>query len=117
MKRDYITPRQLEAAKKHTWVVRYLRGVAVAEFIGAAVAVILTTSPAIQVFLLQEMNMAVDTASLVALPISTLLGILAGLAACVLTWGLAMVIDDLHATRMYLEGFILYEDEEARPRS
>ena len=105
-----LYPREYEKANKPSWVVRYLRGIAIIEFIGAFLATFTLSNSSVQIFLRQQFHLAIDTASIVALIVCVVLGIFAGLAACVLTWGLAMAVDDLHAMRQYLEGYNIHEE-------
>lgn len=50
--------------------------------------------------------------TLLALFIGGVIGLAAGLALSLPCWGMAMVIDDLHAMRQYMQGFVVIGDRK-----
>lgn len=99
-----------EADRKH-WVVRWLRYTGYAEII-AAVAVGLFYAYSMLAPMLFPMLGDSTAAIIVSLVLGGIGSLLVGLALTLPVWALAMVIDDLHAMRQYMQGFAVSDRRE-----
>ena len=104
-----IFPIRKEEADKHHWVVRCLR------YYGY----LITTAAMIFGFYVgsgqmsQIILLATEAPKLLVVCVSTLIAGIFGLALGLLVslpfWAISMALDDLHATRQYMQGFVILD--------
>ena len=108
-----IVPIHHDEAQVRHWVVRWLRNIGYAicglsALYGAFFAV--NSSAVI------SMSMSVDSLAwlfhLILLLLGGLIGFVVGLAISLPWWGIALVIDDLHAIRLYAAGYWAFRDDD-----
>lgn len=109
-----IIPIHADAANRRHWVVRTLRYfgfllVILGTIGGTVYARALLTFP-----VAQALNLSLETAQLITIVLGALLSFSASLLVTLPYWGLALVIDDLHALRIYASGFAAYGPEDGR---
>lgn len=112
-----IFPMNRKEADKRHWVVRCLRGYAyliTGLFTVAGFAFGST-------WLAQLLLAAVDWPKLLCVALTTfaggVLGLCLGLLVSLPLWAISMAIDDLHATRLYMQGFVTIGDKDDAPRT
>lgn len=107
-----IFPMKREDADRHHWVVRCLR------YYGY----LITTVGLILGFLIGSENVAQlllqisDWPKFLVVALSTLVfglfGLCLGLLASLPMWAISMALDDMHAMRQYMQGFVVIGDKQ-----
>lgn len=99
----HIKPIYRETANKKHWVVRWLRGIGVFICILGAVFGIIAGSQYARA-LLNRYSYDAEVALTYAL--GGIIGLLAGLAVSLPYWALSLLLDDIHALRIYASGYV-----------
>lgn len=110
-----IMPIHPYTAKDRPWVIVWLRCLGYMIVIAATVAACVLLIPGFTVGIMHGMGVGHDFAATLALVLCALLGFLAGVVASVPLWGLAMLLDDIHAIRMQTAGYAALGGERNTP--
>ena len=104
-----IFPIYRDNAQKRHWIVRWLRYTGFME-VASAVIVGLIYSNNIGAPLVSEiLDVSWETGRFIAVLLGGFLSFVAGLAISLPTWALSLVIDDLHALRVYGQGYVVMD--------
>lgn len=95
-------PRTPEKAEKSHWTIRVIRAFGVLQIIGSALASYVYLRPVIQYSIVSATSMDYDGTVLLSTILSVLIGLGAGCVGSVMTFALAMFLDDVHTIRGYL---------------
>ena len=105
-----VFPLQAETAKKRHWVVRWLRYYSTFEVILAVLVGLFYSYNMLTPMAIQTTGMDPTLCAVLALIIGGLVSFALGLAISLPFWALALVIDDLHALRLYGQGYVVMDD-------
>ena len=105
-----IFPLHRDTADKKHWVVRWLRYTGYLEVIAAVIVGLIYSNNIGAPLIAELLNISWETGRLIAVLLGGFLSFVAGLAISLPTWALALVIDDLHALRVYSQGYVVMDD-------
>ena len=105
-----ITPIAKAQAEKHHWIVKWLRFCGYCIIIASGIIGSDYFGRAIKLLIVRYFVASADFADWFGKLLGALLGMVAGLFLSLSTWGLSLVIDDLHALRIYASGFVTEEE-------
>lgn len=105
-----VFPRHYEEANKRHGLVIALRVIAILQVLAFTGLTLLWSMSALPALLVRYFNLDLPTAQNMAIPLGVAIGIIGGLATSIGTWALALLLDDIHATRLYLGGFNVYDE-------
>lgn len=94
------------AARKH-WVVRWLRYTGYLEVTAAVIVGVFYATTFGTPLLVASFDIDPTLCAIITIILGGFLSFAVGLSITLPTWALAMVIDDLHALRMYNEGYVV----------
>lgn len=113
MKNMNILPMYRIDADRHHWVVKCLR---LYGYIICAIFIIAGFAAGSVFFSYMAMS-AFNISKWVAVPLMTFLGgvigFIAGALFTIPIWGISMLIDDIHALRLYAAGYVTVNEEES----
>ena len=109
-----ITPVSKSQAEKRHWVVKWLRFCGYCIIIAAGIIGSDYIGGGIRIWIIKYFYINAELADWLGKLLGALLGMVAGLFMGLSTWGLALVIDDLHALRIYASGYITEEKTETK---
>ena len=98
-----------EAEKKH-WIVRWLRYTGFIEVSAAVIIGLFYSFNLLTPLILQIVDIDPTLAAIIAMMLGGFVSFVAGLGITLPVWGLALVIDDLHALRIYAGGYVVLGD-------
>lgn len=107
-----VFPRHYEEANKRHGIVIALRVIAILQMVGFMAFALLWSTSTLPGLLVVNQITDAATAQSIALPIGIAIGIFGGFMVTLSTWVLALVVDDLHAMRIYLGGFNVYDQHD-----
>ena len=100
-----------EADKKH-WVVRMLRYFGYLWAVAGVVTGVVYGNNIGAYFLMQTFGMSYEIASAIGMIVGGFAGFVGGLIVGLPFWGMSMIIDDLHAMRQYMQGFVAIKGKD-----
>ena len=100
-----IYPIQGANADKKHWVVKWLRYTGYLEVIAAVIAGVFYSFSMLAPLLYMATGLDPSICAVIAVVGGGFVSFVAGLAISLPAWALSMVIDDLHALRLYHQGF------------
>ena len=103
-----IYPMHADAADRRHWVVRVLR---VFGYIDAVAGVLLGIFYGYSMgamFIMQITGLPATSAVIIGIVVGVLLGLAVGLMIGLPVWALSMLIDDIHALRLYASAYIVH---------
>lgn len=106
-----IFPMNKEQADKHHWVVRCLRNYGYIITVVCMIAGFAIGSENAAQMMIQATNWPKLLAVAVPTLICGLLGLCMGLLASLPMWAISMALDDMHAMRQYMQGFVILGDK------
>ena len=109
-----IFPIQIDTAKKRHWVVRWLRFYAFFEVIVAVLAGMFYAYNLLTPMAIQLTGMDPTVCAAIVLALGGLVSFALGLALSLPAWALSLVIDDLHALRLYHQGFVVLDESRGQ---
>ena len=107
-----IFPLHRDTADKKHWVVRWLRYTGFMEVIAAVIVGLIYSNNIGAPLIAELLNISWETGRLIAVILGGFLSFVAGLAVSLPTWALALVIDDLHALRVYNQGYVVMDGKQ-----
>lgn len=110
-----IFPLYTNEAKKTHWIVSILRLYGIIQTIGAAVATFVAGREIVAQFLIHEFDMTYEIAGAVAIFITVFGGAIVGLFASLFVFAIAMILEDIHAIRIYVSGYVATNDKADIP--
>ena len=105
-----IFPLHKDTADKKHWVVRWLRYTGYLEVIAVVLVGIVCANNLLVPLLSEAFNITWETARLIAVIPGGFLSFVVGLGISLPCWALSMMIDDLHALRVYNQGYVVMDD-------
>lgn len=91
--------------KDRPWVIRSLRYMGYLLVIISVIVGVFFLGPGLNVYVASALNLDYNGASMIALILGGLAGLLGGLAITLPYWSLAMLLDDIHAIRVQTAGY------------
>lgn len=107
----YIQPRNQSEADRPGWIAKFLRFLGVVQVVGCILLGVTVGGPFLALGLSQAGIMTQDAASASATLIGLAVGIIVGLFSSLVYFGLAQVIDDLHAIRIQTSAYTAFESD------
>lgn len=101
-----IFPVHTYEPKDRPWVIRTLRYLGFIEVIGAMLTGILYGGNLVGPLIQQAFNLPAEVSFVITVILGALIGFCAGLIVTVPTWGLAMLLDDIHAIRLQTSAYV-----------
>ena len=102
-----IYPRHSQTAARKHWVVRWLRYTGYLEIIVIVSVGMFYSYNFFAPMLSNMLRLEIIICQCIAVVLGILISFVIGLGITLPTWALAMVIDDLHALRMYNQGYVV----------
>ena len=109
-----IYPMQGADADKKHWVVKWLRYTGYLEIIAAVLVGIFYAYSLLTPLLYMATGIDPTICAVITVVGGGFISFVAGLAISLPVWALSMVIDDLHALRLYHQGFAVTEWREGK---
>lgn len=109
-----IFPKYAEETAKKSWIIRTLEIYGVLTVIGAALSGFFVAGPVIAAWLMKTVSTDYNTASLGGRILGLIGGIFSGLWVSLPAFALAMVIDDIHATRLQTEAYVAFQSDSVK---
>ena len=107
-----IFPIHRETAQKRHWVVRWLRYTGYLEVIAAVIVGLIYSYNLLTPILYMALRIDATLCAIIALILGGFVSFVAGLAVSLPAWALSLVIDDLHALRIYHHGFVVMDGRQ-----
>lgn len=104
-----ILPMNAHADKKH-WVVRWLRYTGYMEVIAAVVVGLFYSYTMLARLIAFTFGLDITPSTIIALLLGGFVSFVVGLGISLPAWALAMMIDDLHALRLYNSGYVVMDE-------
>ena len=98
------------AARKH-WIVRILRYFGFLTVIAGTICGTLYARAMFTVLLSEAFNISLETSQLIVIVLAAILSFGASMLVTLPYWGLALMIDDLHALRLYASGYVVHDQQ------
>ena len=98
-------------ASRH-WVVRWLRYTGYMEVIAAVILGVYYSAVFLAPRIQFQLNLDMNVCILIAALFGGFIAFVAGLGISLPAWALALVIDDLHALRLYNQGYVITDDRK-----
>jgi len=108
-----VYPIHTNTADKRHWVVRWLRYTGYLEVIAVVLVGLFYSYNMLTPLLYMAFQIDVTICALIAIILGGFVSFVAGLGISLPCWALSMMIDDLHALRVYSQG---YSVTDVRPR-
>lgn len=105
-----IFPLHKDTADKKHWVVRWLRYTGYLEVIAAVIVGLIYTYNLLTPILYMALRIDATLCAIIALVLGGFVSFVAGLAISLPAWAMSMMIDDLHAMRQYMQGYVVMDD-------
>lgn len=102
-----IYPIQGASADRRHWVVKWLRYTGYMEVIAAVIVGIFYSYSMLTPMIAMMTGFDAGISLAISLLFGGLISFVAGLAISLPAWALSMVIDDIHALRIYHQGFVV----------
>ena len=109
-----IFPKYAEETSKKSWIIRTLEIYGVLTVIGAALSGFFVAGPVISAWLMKTVSTDYNTASLGGRILGLIGGIFSGLWVSLPAFALAMVIDDIHATRLQTGAYVAFQSDSVK---
>ncbi len=109
-----IFPKYAEETSKKSWIIRTLEIYGVLTVIGAALSGFFVAGPVIAAWLMKTVSTDYNTASLGGRILGLIGGIFSGLWVSLPAFALAMVIDDIHATRLQTGAYVAFQSDSVK---
>ena len=109
-----IFPKYAEETAKKSWIIRTLEIYGVLTVIGAALSGLFVGGPIIAAWLMKTVTTDYNTASLGGRVLGLIGGIFSGLWVSLPAFALAMVIDDIHATRLQTGAYVAFQSDSVK---
>jgi len=109
-----IFPKYAEETAKKSWIIRTLEIYGVLTVIGAALSGFFVAGPVIAAWLMKTVSTDYNTASLGGRILGLIGGIFSGLWVSLPAFALAMVIDDIHATRLQTGAYVAFQSDSVK---
>ena len=100
-----IMPVHTYTPKDRPWVIRWLRYMGYLSVLISIIVGVIVLSPLLVQFVATVLNLDYNGASGIALLLGGVAGFFGGLIVSVPYWGLAMLLDDIHAIRVQTSGY------------
>ena len=109
-----IFPKYAEETSKKSWIIRTLEIYGVLTVIGAALSGLFVAGPVIAAWLMKTVSTDYNTASLGGRILGIIGGFFSGLWLSLPAFALAMVIDDIHATRLQTGAYVAFQSDSVK---
>ena len=109
-----IFPKYAEETSKKSWIIRTLEIYGVFTVIGAVLSGFFVAGPVIAAWLMKTVSMDFNSASLGGRILGLIGGIFSGLWVSLPAFALAMVIDDIHATRLQTGAYVAFQSDSVK---
>lgn len=107
-----IFPLHKDTADKKHWIVRWLRYTGYLEVIAAVIVGLIYSYNMLTPILYMALRIDATLCAIIALILGGFVSFVAGLAVSLPAWALSLVIDDLHALRIYHQGFVVMDGRQ-----
>ena len=105
-----VFPLHKETADKKHWVVRWLRYTGYLEVLAAVIVGVFYSYTILAPMLYEMLQIDSNICILIAVAFGGFVSFVAGLAISLPAWAMSMMIDDLHALRVYGQGYVVMDD-------
>lgn len=109
-----IFPKYAEETSKKSWIIRTLEIYGVLTVIGAVLSGFFFAGPVIAAWLMKTVSTDYNTASLGGRILGIIGGFFSGLWLSLPAFALAMVIDDIHATRLQTGAYVAFQSDSVK---
>lgn len=109
-----IFPKYAEETAKKSWIIRTLEIYGVFTVIGAVLSGFFVAGPVIAAWLMKTVSTDFNTASLGGRILGIIGGFFSGLWLSLPAFALAMVIDDIHATRLQTGAYVAFQSDSVK---
>ena len=107
-----ILPMNRAEADRRHWVVRMLRYFGYLWAVAGIVSGVVFGNNIVGFYIATTLGSTFEIGSAIGIILGGFLGFVGGLIVGLPFWGLSMLIDDLHAVRQYMQGFVAVKGKD-----